>query len=349
MHGKIKFLVLLGCLLLSLLSTGCGQNENERVLYVYNWGDYIDPEVIKEFEQETGIKVVYDTFATNEEMYVKVRSGGSDYDVVIPSDYMIKRLARENLLAKIDWQHVPNIKGVDDRFRHLAFDAEGEYTAPYMWGTVGISYNTKMVHEPVDSWGILWNPAYAKEIFMLDSPRDSLGITLKYLGYSLNSGDKAELEQVKAKLIQQKKLVLAYVVDEVKDKMIAGEGALAVVWSGDAAYMMAENPDLAYALPKEGTNLWVDAMVILKNSRHKAEAEEFINFMLRPDIALKNAEYIGYASPMPAVKEELPEEVQEDLASYPGEEYLKNTEVFDDLTENLELYDQTWTEVKVAR
>jgi spermidine/putrescine transport system substrate-binding protein len=190
-------------------AAGCGQDKSARQLKVYNWGDYIDPDVVKDFEKETGIKVIYDTFATNEDMYVKIKSGGSDYDVAIPSDYMIKRMIDEDLVEKIDMQNIKNYANIDGRFKNLGYDPKNEYSVPYMWGTVGIVYNKKMVTEPVDSWSILWNPKYEKQILMLDSPRDSIGITLKYLGYSLNTKNDREIEQAKAKLIEQKPLVLA--------------------------------------------------------------------------------------------------------------------------------------------
>ena len=309
MKKTLKIVGLLTLVLCALALAGCGSSAR-RELKVYNAGDYIDPELVKTFEKETGIRVIYDTWATNEDMYVKVKAGGSDYDLVIPSDYMIERMKREGLLEKIDMTRIPNYALIDEKFKNLYYDPQNEYAVPYMWGTVGIIYNRKMVTDPVDSWSILWNPKYAKQIFMLDSLRDSIGVTLKYLGYSLNASDDAALKAARDKLIAQKPLVQAYVVDEVKDKMIAGEGALAVVWSGDAVFMMEKNPDLAYAIPKEGTNVWIDAMVILKGGKHKAEAEEFINFMTRPDIAKKNVEYIGYASPIPEVVRQLPPEVQ---------------------------------------
>ena len=332
---------------------GCGGSndsaQGERELKVYNWGDYIDPTVLDDFEKETGIKVIYDTFATNEDMYVKIKNGGSDYDLAIPSDYMIKRMINEDLLEKIDMSKIPNYSKIGDDYKHKIYDPNDEYSVPYVWGTLGIVYNKKMVTEPVDSWSILWNPNYSKQIFMLDSPRDSIAVALKLLGYSLNSKNDSEIEQAKNKLIEQKPLVLAYVVDEVKDKMIAGEAALAVAWAGDAVFMKEKNPDLEYVIPKEGTNYWFDAMVILKGAKHKAEAEEFINFMSRPDIAKRNVEYIGYASPIPEVQKALPEETQKDIASYPDMSLLKNSEVFDDLGEDVAKYDKAWTEVKIAR
>ena len=348
-----KLLLVIGvCILGAMLLTGCGGGGKsaKRELKVYNWGDYIDPEVIKIFEKETGIHVIYDTFSTNEEMYVKIKAGGSDYDLGIPSDYMIERLINNNLIEKIDMKRIPNYQLISKKHKGLPFDKKEEYSVPAFWGTVGIVYNKKMVSDPVDSWTILWNPKYKKQIFMVDSPRDSIGITLKMLGYSLNTHDKAQLMAARDKLVEQKPLVLAYVVDEVKDKMIAGEGAMAVVWSGDAMFAMEKNKDLDYALPKEGTNIWVDSMVIFKGGKHKKEAEEFINFMCRPDIAKRNTEYIGYATPIPEVQAKLDKEVQNCIAAYPGEELLKDTEYFLDPPEDvLALYDKVWTEVKVAR
>ena len=351
MKKIVKFLMIVAvCLLMGAILVGCGgEKKAQRELKVYNWGDYIDPVVLADFEKETGIHVVYDTFATNEDMYVKVKSGGSDYDVVIPSDYMIKRMINEGLLEKIDFSNVPNYKNVDAKFKNLAFDSQNEYSVPYMWGTVGIVYNKKMVTDPVDSWNILWNKKYEKQILMLDSPRDSIGITLKLLGHSLNTSDPEQLEQAKNKLIEQKPLVLAYVVDEVKDKMIAGEAAMAVVWSGDAMFIKDKNPDIEYAIPKEGTNLWFDSIVIPKGAKHKTEAEEFINYLARPEVSQKNAEYIGYATPLPEAKAKLEESVQTDLAAYPADDILKNTEVFDDLAKNIAAYDRVWTEIKAAR
>jgi len=345
-----SFLAAVFCMAFAALAAGCGGAEQTaRELKVYNWGDYIDPEVLKDFEKETGIKVVYDTFATNEDMYVKIKSGGSDYDVAIPSDYMIKRMINEGLVEKIDLKNVPNYDNIDDTFKNLAYDPKNEYSVPYMWGTVGIVYNKTMVTEPVDSWSILWNPNYEKQILMLDSPRDSIGITLKYLGYSLNTKDDAQIEQAKQKLIEQKPLVLAYVVDEVKDKMISGEAALAVVWSGDAMFIKAENPDIGYFVPKESSNLWFDAAVIIKGAKHKREAEEFINYLSRPEVSKKNAAYIGYSTPISKAKDMLDDATRQDPAAYPSESLIKDLEVFDDLAAVIEKYDKAWTEIKAAR
>jgi len=338
---KIVCVGLICVLLLALV--GCGGNE--EVLYVYNWGDYIDPDLIDAFEEEYNIKVIYEEFATNEDMYVKIASGAGKYDVAIPSDYMIKKMIDEDLLYPIDFANVPNYAEIDERFKNLAFDPENKYSVPYMWGTVGILYDKTVVQEPVDSWSILWNEKYAKKIFMMNSQRDSIGITLKKLGYSLNTKDQAQLEEAKNELIRQKPLVLSYVGDEMKDAMIGGEAALAVFWSGDAAYCMSRNENLDYVIPKEGSNIWFDSMVIPKTAQNKEGAEKFINFMCRPDVALKNVEYIEYSTPISKVREQLPEEITGNIAFYPEEEDMANLEVFEDLADSLVLYDRIWTEI----
>lgn len=325
--------------------TGCG-GDAKATIKVYNWGDYIDQSVLDSFRKEYGIKVIYDEFATNEEMYAKIKAGASDYDILIPSDYTIKRMIDEDMLYKLDMENIPNYKYIDDRFKNLAYDPNNEYSVPYMWGTAGILYNKTMVKEKVDSWKILWDPKYKKQILMLDSLRDSIGITLKMLGYSLNTKDDKELNEAKEALIKQKPLVLAYVGDEVKDKMIGGEAALAVVWSGDAIYAKRENPDLEYVIPKEGSNIWFDAIVIPNTSKNKKEAELFINYLCQTDIAFQNADYIGYATPHTEAIKMLPSELTSDKAAYPEDSDLVGSEVFEDLAGSLPKYDRIWTEVK---
>ncbi len=339
------FRILMVVLCISVLAVGCGK-KNQVELNVYNWGDYIDESVLQEFEKKYNIKINYDTFTTNEDMYVKVKAGGSHYDILIPSDYMIKRMIDEGMLEKLDMSNIPNYKYIDSKFKNLEYDPNNEYSVPYMWGTVGILYNKKMVSEKPTSWKVLWDKKYAKQILMMDSQRDSIGITLKMLGYSLNSKNPDELEQAKQALIEQKPLVLAYVVDEVKDKMIAGEAALAVVWSGDAVYCIRENPDLDYVIPEEGSNLWFDAIVIPKGTQHKKEAEMFINFLCETDIAYRNADYIGYSSPHTEAVKRLPKEITSSRHAYPQEEDLKKCEVFVDLGSILKEFDRIWTEVK---
>lgn len=356
---KLKKFLALTCstLLLSSLFLGCGpkkdegatQDKNSNVLYVYNWGDYIDPELLTKFKEETGIDVKYDVYDTNEIMYQKLNSGNVSYDIVIPSDYMIEKMKNEDMLAKIDYSNIPNYKYIGEQFKKLAYDPTDEYSVPYMWGTVGIIYNTKRVSDPVDSWNILWNPKYKDQVIMPDSVRDAMAVAEKKLGYSLNTENLDQIEDAKKELMTQKKdgLILAYMVDQVKDAMVGGEASLAVAWSGDAVTMIERNPDLAYAIPKEGSNKWFDAIAIPKNAKHKENAEKFINFLCDPENAEQNVEYIGYSTPNTAAYELLPEDIKNDKVAYPDEESLKNCEVFIDLPSKiLRKYDEAWLEIK---
>lgn len=329
---------------LILVSIGCGSGKPK--LKVYNWGDYIDKSLIKEFEEKYNIKVVYEEFATNEEMYVKIKNSPGQYDVAIPSDYMITKMVKDGLLEKIDFNNIKNYDQIDQKFKNLAFDPKNEYSVPYMWGTVGIIYNTKVIKDEITSWQDLWNLKYKDQIIMLDSQRDSIGIALKKLGYSLNSKNIKELNKAKEELIKQKTLVHAYAGDEVKDQMIEEEAAMAVVWSGDAMFMMENNKNLKYVIPKEGTNLWFDNMVIPKGSKAKKEAEMFINFMSSAEASKKNVEYIGYSTPNKKSKELLPKEVRENPTAYPSDDIVKKGEVFIDLGDFIKEYDRIWTDIK---
>lgn len=345
MKNKFVTIAMLIFVFSAFTFAGCGKDADRVTLNVYNWGDYIDESVIRDFEKEYDIKVNYDTFATNEEMYVKVKSGSSHYDVLFPSDYMIERMIEEDLLHKIDMENIPNYRHIEPHFKNLDFDPANEYSVPYFWGTMGILYNKTMVGGPIDSWTVLWDEKYEDEIFMLDSQRDSIGITLKMLDYSLNTVNEGELEEAKEALIEQRPLVLAYVIDEVMDKMIAGEAALAVVWSGDAVATMKENDDLDYVIPKEGSNLWFDSMVIPKNSEHKKEAELFINYMCETDVAFKNTDYVGYSSPHIEARQKLDPHIRDSGIAYPALEDLTNCEIFHHLGEDLKLYDRIWTDI----
>lgn len=343
-----KKLLLLSLLLGTLFLTGCGKTYD---LYVYNWGEYIDPEVIKMFEKETGLSVSYEEYETNESMYPKVASGAGNYDVVCPSDYMIQKMIEENLLTELNYDNIPNLKNIGTTYlnQSKAFDPENKYSVPYCFGTVGILYNTKMVKEPVDSWSILWDKKYKDSVLMQNSVRDAFGITLKMLGYSLNSTDKNQLNAAKKKLMIQKKedIVQSYVVDQVRDKMIDNAAALGVIYSGEASYTIEQNPDLAYAIPKEGSNVWIDSWVIPKNSRHKENAEKFINFLCRPDIAYLNFEYIYYSTPNVAAWDLVDKEERENTILFPGDKELKDCETFQYLGEDMDqLYYELWKEVK---
>lgn len=343
-----KIISLLTITTLSLgLITGCGKEKEEKdVLSVYNVGDYIDESLISKFEEETGIEVRYETYDTNEMMYQKVKSGSSSYDLVFPSDYMVEKMKAEGLLKKIDFKNIPNFKYIDKDFLNPIYDKTNEYSVPYMWGTFGILYNKKMVKDPVDSWDILWNPKYKGNIMMFDSVRDTMGIAFKKLGYSMNSTNPKEIDEAKELLMRQKDLVLAYVNDEGKDRLLGEETAMGIIYSGDAVTLIEENPNLAYAIPKEGTNKWVDAMCIPSTAKHKKEAEMFINFLLDPKNAAVNADYIGYSIPNTGALELLDEEVTSDPVAYPSEEVLDKSETFIDLGNDIKLYDRAWIELK---
>lgn len=349
---KLLALVLVTVMSASLLG-GCGSSgkyPNGKV-YVYNWGEYIDEETLRMFEEETGIEVVYDEYETNEIMYPKVEAGASQYDVICPSDYMVRKMIDNDMLAELNWDNLPNAKaniGAQYYEQAEGFDPGNKYCVPYCWGTVGILYNTTMVDEPVTSWSILWDEKYADNILMQESVRDLFMVALKELGYSMNSTDKQELEEAKDLLIKQAPLVQAYVIDQVRDKMIGGEAALGVIYSGEAIYTQRENPDLAYVIPEEGTNVWIDGWVIPKNAPNKENAEKFIDFMCRGDIALLNFEYITYSTPNTAAQALIEDDdIRNSEIAFPDLSKYNNLEVFSYLGEDAEaLYNELWKEVK---
>lgn len=348
---KFTVLLLLAATAISLF-TGCGKGKsagNGEVI-VYNWGEYIDPDVITMFEEETGISVVYDEFETNEIMYPKVESGASQYDVICPSDYMIQKMIENDLLAEINFDNIPNLKNIDEQYMEQSkeFDPENKYSVPYCFGTVGILYNKSMVDEPVDSWNILWDEKYKDNILMQDSVRDAFMVALKRLGYSMNTTNETELQEAKESLIEQKPLTQAYVIDQVRDKMIGNEAAIGVIYSGEAIYTQRENSDLEYVIPKEGTNVWIDSWVIPKNAPNKENAEKFINFLCREDIALMNFEYITYSTPNKAARALIEdEEIKNSPIAFPELSQYSNLETFRYLGEDGDaVYNELWKEVK---
>ncbi|KEZ88168.1 spermidine/putrescine ABC transporter substrate-binding protein [Clostridium sulfidigenes] len=338
-------LVCTGVMVTAML-TGCGTKSSGDVLNIYNVGDYIDESLIEKFEEETGIKVVYETYDTNEIMYQKIKSGGSKYDLIVPSDYMIEKMKDEKLIQKIDYSNIPNYKNIDESFKKPSYDENDEYSVPYFWGTFGILYNKNMVSDPVDSWDILWNEKYSGEILMLDSVRDTMAIALMKLGYSQNSINEKELDKAKAELIAQRPLVRAYVNDEGKDRLLGEEAAMGIVYSGDAVTLMDQNENLAYGIPKTGTNKWVDALCIPTDAENKDYAEKFINFMLEPENAVQNIDYIGYSTPNKAALEMLSQDVKSNPVAYPDKTLLDKCESFIDLGDNIKLYDERWIEIK---
>ena len=352
-----KLIALLLCgITASALLTGCGSDSNAGVngeVYVFNWGEYIDPDTLDMFEEETGIKVIYDEYDTNEAMYPKVEAGAVAYDVICPSDYMIQKMIDNDLLQEVNFDNMPNAKaniGAQYYEQAAAFDPGNKYCVPYCWGTVGILYNKTMVTEPVTSWSILWDEKYDDNILMQKSVRDAFMVALKAKGYSMNTLDEAQLEEATNDLIAQKPLVQAYVIDQVRDKMIGGEAALGVIYSGEAIYTQRENPDLEYVIPEEGTNVWIDGWVVPKNAPNKENAEKFIDFMCRGDIALMNFEYITYSTPNTAAQELIEDEdIKNSKIAFPDLSQYQNLETFRYLGEEAdELYNSLWKKVDAS-
>ena len=374
MKKKVFAISMAGLTAASALLSGCGASGNTGAsgtdsaasgsadggeLYVYNWGEYIDEDVISQFEDETGITVVYDLFETNEEMYPVIEAGAVNYDVVCPSDYMIQKMRENDLLAELNFDNIPNIDQIDPAYMEMsqAFDPENKYSVPYCWGTVGILYNTRLLDElgvPAPTkWADLWDERLSGEILMQDSVRDAFMVALKKDGYSMNSESKDELEQAKQELIDQKPLVQAYVIDQVRDKMIGGEAAVGVIYSGEMLYIQDEvanlglDYNLEYVIPEEGTNLWLDSWVIPKNAKNKENAEKWIDFMCRPEIAKANFEYITYPTPNKGAFELLDEDMQNNKAVFPDIDSLKDSEVYKYLGDDTDaIYNELWKEVK---
>lgn len=346
-------------LLVTLIVTGRSV-KSDRVVNVCSWGEYIDEDLITRFEEETGIRVNYQTAESNEALYSLIKMGGADFDVIVPSDYMIARLIEEDMLAELDYDNIPNFDLIDDTYKHLSYDPENKYTVPYTWGALGIIYNTAMVSEPITSWSAMFDPQYAGQVLMINNSRDAIGAALLSLGYSLNTTDESQLEEA-FNLIKQAKdngVYQAFVMDEVFGKMEGGNAAIAMYYAGDYLTMLENNEDLAFVIPEEGSNWFVDAMCVLKSSQHKDEAEEWINFIASTDANLANMDYIWYASPNAEALEEYPayyqevndEELDPELYEImaPSEETLARCELYKNLPKaTLRLYDSLWTRLGI--
>ena len=345
--------LLLTVLLAAAMLSGCGGQTAKETLYVYNWGEYIDEDLKAEFEKEFGIKVVYDTFSTNEEMYPKVENDPSQYDVICPSEYMVQKMMQNGLLQKVDKSKLSNYKNLNTQLLSVLdkyIDPGNEYMVPYSWGTVGIIYNTNLVDEAPKSWSILWDEKYKGSILMQDSVRDAFMIAEELLGYSLNEKDPAHLQECADLLKKQNPLVKGYGIDEVRETMIAGDTALGVIYSGEYLYCTGEdegNPDLAYAVPEEGTNIWYDGWVITSGAKNVDAAHKWIDFMLRGDVAYRNFEYLTYPTPNDAAKEFIDPEILNDPAVFPGDEEIAKYEMYQYLGgETEDLYYELWKTVK---
>lgn len=354
MKKMIVALMMIFLLCSALLPTSALAAENSNTITVYNWGQYIADgtdgsiNVLEEFTKATGIKVNYVTFDSNETMYTKLKTGGSSYDVIIPSDYMIAKLISENMLEPLDFGNIPNYRNVDDAFKNTEYDPENAYSVPYTWGTVGLIYNTKYV-DKVTSWSALWDAQYKGKILMFDNCRDAFGIAELLKGYSLNTESEAEFEDVAALLEQQKPLVQSYVMDQIFGKMEREEAWIAPYYAGDYLTMAEENPDLAFCLPDEGFNLFIDAMCIPKSCTNKAGAEAFINFMCDPEVSGRNLEYLGYSTPISAAKEYMDPAVANSTVAYPDEATLAKGSSFIALsTDADQRMNALWLDVKTV-
>ncbi len=361
---KLLLLTLSLAMLFSVSAFGVSAYENEdwykgfegTTINVFNWGEYISDtyedgmlDVNAEFEKLTGIKVNYVTYESNEDMYPKIKNGGASYDIVIPSDYMIQRMIAEDMLLGIDTEKLPNYHYVSEEYKNMYYDPDNAFSVPYNVGMVGLIYNSKMVEEAPDSWMALWDERYAGKILMIDNPRDAFAIPQKILGYSLNSTDEKELSDVAQMLIEQKPLLQGYVMDEIYNKMESGEAALVPYYVGDFVCMKDVNPDLDFVYPKEGVNIFVDAVCIPKCAQNYEGAMKYINFLLDPEIGVNNALYIGYATPNTGVMEH-PDyaDMKDNEYLYPTEENMPDVEYFRNLPqETLDMFSSLWNEIKI--
>lgn len=321
-------------------------NSNIRyteTLRVYNASEYIDETTLADFEREFAVKVEYSEFESNEAMYEAIIAAPNAYDVLVPSDYTIDRLIKEGKLEKLDKNKVSNIANAAAEYLKPSYDPNNDYVVPYMVGTLGILYNKKHVAAPIDSWTALFNPLYSGKVLMLDSQRDTIGATLKMLGYSINSSDDSELGKAKSKLQTARSIISAYDESEaIRDKIVAGEAVLGVVYSGDAKTAIDRNPNLAYVIPREGSNKWVDGFVVMKSTQHLNAAYQFINFMCRPYIAVRNMTAIGYTSPIQGAWAEF----GGNKIMFPTTEELNRCEAFLYDAKALQKYTKLWKEVR---
>lgn len=349
MGGILAIIAVLGLLSVKL-SADTGSSSVNNQLTIYNWGDYIDDSLLKSFEKETGYKVNYVTFDSNEAMYTKIKQGGTTYDIAIPSEYMIDKMKSEKLLNPLDHSKIKGLSNIDPKFLNQPFDADNTYSIPYFWGTLGIIYNDQKVKTPPQHWQDLWSPDYRDNLMLIDGAREIIGLALNEQGNSVNSKDMGQLYKASTHLKSLTPNVKAIVADEMKQYMINNEAAAAVSFSGEASEMVDNNDHLHYVVPSEGSNLWFDNIVIPKTAKNFNAAYAFINFMLRPENASKNAEYVGYATPNIKAKAILPKEITANKSFYPDETAMKHLEVYQNLgPEYLGIYNDLFLEFKMYR
>ena len=348
MKSLVKLLILSICLIIMVTSfVGCDKHYSEEISF-FNYGENIDEETIKEFEKTYGIKVNVETFDDMETMYQKISNSGVTYDVVLVSDALMPRMIKSNLVQPLNKDNIPNISQMDEEYLDLEIDPGNKYSVPYMFGTVGLIYNKDVVKEDVDSWDILWDEKYKNKIFMFDTYRDTLGVALKKLGYSLNSENPKEIEEAKELLLEQRNLVdPVYGVDNGTTMIPAGESDINMIWSGEGLNLQAENPNLVYVVPKEGANFWIDSLCIPSNAKNVSGAEKFINFVSDKESALRIADEIGYTTPNKEARLEQPEEVRNNPNAYMPKEIMDRCEIYVDLPKDVKkLYDNAWIQIK---
>ena len=347
-------------MVLGFTLTGCSGGGSGRVVNVCGWGENIDPDLIDQFEEETGITVNYSEAESNESMYSLIKQGGTDYDVIVPSDYMIAQMIAEDMLAELNFDNIPNYSLIDDQYKNLTYDPENKDSVPYTWGTLGIIYNSAKIDEEIDSWSVLFDPQYAGQVGMIGNPRDAIGVALMYLGYSINTTNEAEIQEAYELLSEAKAngVYQGFFMDQLYDKMEGGETAICVYYAGDFLSMYANNNDLRYVVPKEGSNWFVDAMCVLKDAEHKEEAEEWINFICKTESSLANMDFIWYASPNAEALEQYPayyaENYGEELAPELYEvmaapaDVLANCEAYLALPSDIQtLYSDLWIQLGI--
>lgn len=325
---------------------GVDRSKLSKELNFFNWTEYMPQEILTMFEQEYGVRINYDMYSSNEELLAKLQAGGANYDLIVPTDYMVKIMADQGMLEVLDHDNIPNMKYLDPQHMNLPFDPGNVFTVPYMWGTTALVYNTKYVQEPVDSWLVLWDPKYKGRVILNDDVRGVVGLGLHALGYSLNDTDPDHLEQAKQKLIELMPNVKAFDSDSPKTKLLAEEVWIGQVWNGEAALLMQESDNFKYVIPKEGASIWMDNMAIPKGAKNKYTAEVFINFLLRPEVSKLLGEEFPYGLPNKAAIELLPEELRNNSAAYPPSEWISRTEWIMDVGEATETFDRIFTEVK---
>lgn len=345
-----------GLLVFAALLLACGQDPSPRdsqpsgsrpTLHYFTWSDYVGPDILAEFERREQVKVVVDVFSSNEELLAKLQSGATGYDVAVPSDFMVAIAMQLGLLEELDQAAIPNARLLNAHLQNLPFDPTRRYSIPYLWGTVGIGYDSDVIKTPPDSWAILWDRQYKGRISMLNDQREVFGATLRWLGHSLNSTERSVIEAAKMKLMEQKPLVKTYTSDHYDQLLATGEVVLAHGWGGPIARAMRERPSIRYVVPKEGGTIWADCLVVLKTAPQKGLAMRFINYLLDPQVAARTSERLLFAAAPAAVKDLVAPAVRDNPAVYPPDEVVSRLEWMKDVGEAIRAYDRAWTELKM--